>query len=94
LLHDNFIPPDHPDAMARLLAGLLAGIGFIGGGAILKKENEVEGTAAAASIWITGAIGSAVALDMFGIAIILAALNFYAVVFLGSAKRVLPDDET
>jgi hypothetical protein len=37
-------------------------MGFIGGGAILKHGGEVQGTATAASLWATGAIGVAVAL--------------------------------
>ena len=35
---------------ARILYGLMTGIGFIGGGAILKQKREVIGTASAASI--------------------------------------------
>jgi len=36
LLGSSFIGDDSPDAIARLLTGLMTGIGFIGGGAILK----------------------------------------------------------
>ena len=48
-----------PEALAndsRVLQGLIAGIGFIGGGAILKDGLTVHGTASAASIWNIGAI--------------------------------------
>ena len=41
------------------MQGIITGIGFIGGGAILKHEDGVSGTASAASIWNTGAIGLA-----------------------------------
>lgn len=57
----DFIGDGHPDAKARVLQGILAGLGFIGGGAILKGDNGVRGTASAATIWVTGAIGVAVA---------------------------------
>jgi len=63
------------DAQSRIIQGLVAGIGFIGGGAILKSGEEVHGTATAASIWTTGVIGAAVAQDRLVLAAVLAALN-------------------
>lgn len=60
---------------SRLLQGLITGIGFIGGGAILKEGATVRGTAAAASIWNAGVIGAAVAMNHFGIAVTLAVFN-------------------
>jgi len=74
------IAPGHFDAAAesRVLQGLVAGIGFIGGGAILKAEGNVHGTATAASIWNTGVVGAAVAVDRYWLAVVLAALNLFA----------------
>jgi putative Mg2+ transporter-C (MgtC) family protein len=66
------------DGEARVLQGIITGIGFIGGGAILKNEDKVAGTASAASIWNTGAIGVSVAFSRFEIALVLALLNFLA----------------
>lgn len=60
---------DDPRALARVLYGLMSGIGFIGGGAIVKDGGTAHGTATAASIWATAAIGAAVAFDRHGIAI-------------------------
>ena len=40
-----------PEALARVMEGIITGIGFIGGGAILKHGASVKGTATAASIW-------------------------------------------
>jgi putative Mg2+ transporter-C (MgtC) family protein len=65
-------------AYSRVLQGLVAGIGFIGGGAILKAEGNVHGTATAASIWNTGVIGAAVAQDRYWLAVVLAVLNLFA----------------
>lgn len=64
---------DSPEAQARIIEGLMTGIGFIGGGAILKSGGIVRGTSTAACIWCTGAIGGAVAYDRYGIAIIVSA---------------------
>jgi putative Mg2+ transporter-C (MgtC) family protein len=63
------------DAQARIIQGLVAGIGFIGGGAILKSGENVRGTATAASIWNTGVLGAAVAQERYGIAVALAVVN-------------------
>jgi putative Mg2+ transporter-C (MgtC) family protein len=39
-----------PEAMARIIEGLITGMGFIGGGAILRQSDSVKGTATAASL--------------------------------------------
>ncbi|MEO6201823.1 MAG: MgtC/SapB family protein [Nitrospirales bacterium] len=75
------------DAEARVIYGILTGIGFIGGGAILKERGNVAGTATAASIWNTGAIGMAVAWDRYEIALVLSALNFLTFRFMPLLKR-------
>ena len=67
---------DGDESHARTLYGLMTGIGFIGGGAILKNKQGVAGTATAASIWITGAIGAAVAWGRYEIAIVLSLVTF------------------
>ena len=64
------------DEIARILVGLMTGIGFIGGGAILKDGGSVQGTATAASIWNTGAVGAAVAFHRYEIAVVLAFISF------------------
>ena len=67
---------DTTDAEARVLQGLITGIGFIGGGAILKSNGSVSGTSTAATIWITGLIGMAVAVDRYEIAGLMAIISF------------------
>ncbi|CAQ71156.1 putative Mg(2+)transporter transmembrane accessory protein, MgtC family [Cupriavidus taiwanensis LMG 19424] len=50
--------------MSRVLQGLIAGIGFLGAGAILKQNDEahIKGLTTAASIWMVAAIGVAAGL--------------------------------
>lgn len=60
-----------PEAMARIVEGLITGMGFIGGGAILRRDDSVKGTATAASLWITGAIGVSVGLGSYDVAVML-----------------------
>ena len=77
---------DSTDAEARVLQGIITGIGFIGGGAILKSGGSVSGTATAASIWTTGLIGIAVASDRYEIAILLSILMFLTFRFVTPLK--------
>jgi putative Mg2+ transporter-C (MgtC) family protein len=65
--------------LVALIQGLMTGIGFIGGGAIFKEGATVHGTATAASIWCTGALGAAVAFGAWDIAILLSAINLATV---------------
>ena len=76
------------EAQARVLYGLITGIGFIGGGAILKRDNRVSGTATAAAIWTTGAIGAAVAYRRYEIALVLSMMTFATLRFMLPLKSV------
>ncbi|MEJ2514800.1 MAG: MgtC/SapB family protein [Gammaproteobacteria bacterium] len=80
------------DAESRVLYGIITGMGFIGGGAILKTGGTVTGTATAASLWNTGAIGIAVAFNRFEIALCLSVLNFATLQLVPPLKH-LGDDE-
>lgn len=64
------------EAQARVVQGLVTGMGFIGGGAILKRKGHVEGTATAASVWATGAVGMAVAYSRLDIALSVSLIVF------------------
>ncbi|HEY2843980.1 MAG TPA: MgtC/SapB family protein, partial [Bryobacteraceae bacterium] len=64
-------------AQSRVLQGLITGIGFVGGGAILKEGGSVRGTATAASVWNAGVIGASVAMGHLGIAVTLSLLNLF-----------------
>lgn len=75
LLGHSFAQNDR-GALARVLQGLITGVGFVGGGAILKSGDEARGTATAASIWCMGALGGAVALGRYEIAALLSFVNF------------------
>jgi len=78
------------DAEARVLQGIITGIGFIGGGAILKGSNSVKGTATAASIWNMGLVGIAVAFGRIEIALLLSVIN---VATLRLVRGLVPADD-
>lgn len=77
----------NPEAQARIIEGLMTGIGFIGAGAILKGSGSVHGTATAASVWNTGAVGAAVAYGRYEIAIMLSLVNFLTLHYLAPRKN-------
>ncbi len=76
-------------AQSRVLQGLVAGIGFVGGGAILRDGPSIKGTATAASVLSAAAIGAAVAMNRFGIALSLTVLNLLALRALMPLKNKL-----
>jgi len=54
------VPADatHSDAVSRVIQGVIAGIGFLGGGVILHTEGRnVQGLTTAATIWVAAALG-------------------------------------
>lgn len=81
-----------PEAMARVVEGLITGMGFIGGGAILRRENSVKGTATAASLWITGAIGVAVGLGSYDVALMLSIATIVTLWVLPSLKPTVNEN--
>jgi putative Mg2+ transporter-C (MgtC) family protein len=60
------------DGLSRVVQGIVTGIGFIGGGSILKgaDERDVHGLTTAASVWIAAAVGIAVGLGNLGVALL------------------------
>jgi putative Mg2+ transporter-C (MgtC) family protein len=58
--------------LSRVLQGLVTGLGFLGGGAILKltAEHEIHGLTTAAGLWVTAAAGAAAGLGRLGLAIV------------------------
>ena len=83
---------DSPEAMARILEGVIVGMGFIGGGAILRHHESVRGTATAASLWLTGAIGAACGLGSYGVALVLALITIFSLWVLSPIKHELDED--
>lgn len=61
---------------SRISSYVAAGIGFLGGGAIMKREDGVKGLTTAASLWVVAAVGLA------------SGLGFWAAAGLGSALAV------
>lgn len=66
------------DAMSRVVQGVIAGIGFLGAGTIIKGKDDVEGhvkgLTTAAGLWMTAAIGVSAGLGRESTAVLSALL--------------------
>ena len=63
---------------ARVAAGVVVGIGFLGAGTILRGERGVIGLTTAATIWAAAAIGLAVGAGLYLAAVIAAVIVLVA----------------
>lgn len=69
----------------RVVAGIITGIGFLGAGIIIFKENTLQGLTTAAGLWVSAGIGVAVGYSLYAVAIfttILILLVFTALWFI------------
>src|SRR5438876_5288564 len=79
-------------AQSRILVGVMTGIGFIGGGSIVKEADSVHGTATAAGLWNMGAIGAAVAFGNYGLALLLSGLNYLTLLVMSYLEKRVKRD--
>ena len=79
-------------SQSRILVGVMTGIGFIGGGSILRDGSSVHGTATAASLWSTGAIGVSVSYGNYGLALLLCVINYLSLFFLTPLEEKIKRD--
>jgi putative Mg2+ transporter-C (MgtC) family protein len=58
----NSVSLNHPDAFSRVLAGMITGLGFFGGGIIMRETDthRLCGLTTAATIWACGLIGACI----------------------------------
>lgn len=73
--------------LTRVLQGLVAGVGFLGAGSIIKgqMEAEVKGLTTATTIWLTAAIGMAAGMGREATAVI---STLIALIILSSVRRI------
>ena len=76
------------DELSRIIQGLATGIGFIGGGAILKisAEHDIKGLTTAAGIWMTAAVGVTVGLGYWGVAAMAVVFTLITLVVLAKLE--------
>jgi putative Mg2+ transporter-C (MgtC) family protein len=72
---------------ARLVAQVVVGVGFIGGGVIIQSRGSVTGLTTAATIFIVTAVGISIGEGMFGAALLTTLLIIFVLVLLRRAER-------
>ncbi|HET8628146.1 MAG TPA: MgtC/SapB family protein [Thermomicrobiales bacterium] len=75
---------------ARITAQVVTGIGFIGGGAILKEHGSIKGLTTAAGLWATAALGMAAGTGYYAMGAIATALVLATLAVIGWLERRLP----
>lgn len=75
--------------LSRVVQGVVAGVGFLGAGAILRSDDarEARGLTTAAGIWLTAAIGVSVGLGREATALVSTVLAWVVLALIPKAKR-------
>ena len=81
--------------LSRVIQGTLTGIGFIGGGVILKmsEQHQIMGITTAATIWLTATIGIATGTGRLGLAVVGTILAYIILTFFGWLEREILGDQ-
>ena len=86
----NYIAGALPPDPSRVIQGIVTGIGFIGGGVIVKDGFSISGLSTAASIWTCSAIGILVGVGFYGAAIVLTLLSLACMLAVPFVESKLP----
>lgn len=74
---------------ARIAAGIITGIGFLGAGAIIRSGEAVKGLTTAASLWLVAGIGMGIGCGFYLASLITAVLAIAVLFFLGQLEKVI-----
>jgi len=77
---------------ARIAAGVVTGIGFLGAGAVIREGDGVRGLTTAASIWVVAGIGLAVGCGFYSAGIFTAAIVLLVLLFLRRIEDIIFPD--
>ncbi len=80
-----------PDAISRVVQGLVTGIGFLGAGVIFRREapNKVSGLTTAAAVWLTAGLGTAAGLGQYRLVIAGTVIALLLLLLGGPFERLL-----
>jgi putative Mg2+ transporter-C (MgtC) family protein len=74
---------------SRVAAQIVSGVGFLGAGALFQTRNHVKGMTTAATIWLVAAIGMAVGIGAYGLAIFTSVLTFIVLRLLRPVSKTI-----
>jgi putative Mg2+ transporter-C (MgtC) family protein len=84
-IYKNEVPLDP----ARIAAGVITGIGFLGAGAIIRDRGGVKGLTTAASLWVVAGIGLATGCGFYKAALFTTVLALLTLFFLRYVERIM-----
>jgi len=76
----------------RVAAQVVAGIGFLGAGAIIREKVSIRGLTTAACLWLAAAIGVACGVGMFGISLLVTIMSLVSLLLLKKVEMKLTRD--
>lgn len=71
----------------RVIEAVVAGIAFLGAGAIIRGRGDVKGITTGASMWVAGAVGIATGMGYYPLAGLTTFLAFVVLFLIGMAER-------
>jgi len=79
------------DSVSRVIQGITAGIGFLGGGTILKSDSgdHISGLTTAASLWVVACLGIACGVGLWQMALVAVTLALLVLILGEPVERVL-----
>jgi len=85
---------DHnTETIARIIGNIIAGIGFLGAGSIMKVSNSdkssVEGLTTAAAIWMVAGIGLLIGLNYYLEATVATLMAFFVLIIFSRVERLI-----
>src|SRR3989338_5988151 len=84
-IYKNEVPLDP----ARIAAGVITGIGFLGAGTIIRERTGVRGLTTAASLWVVAGIGLATGCGFYKAALFTTILALLTLLFLRHVERIM-----
>lgn len=83
---------DNADPL-RLVEAIVAGVAFLGAGAIIRGNGDVQGITTGTGIWVAGAVGFACGLGYLAIAAMITALSLLVLALLGRISHDIAEHE-
>lgn len=85
----------NPDGLSRIVQGIVTGVGFLGAGSIIQvKENQdIQGLTTAAGLWLTTAVGVAIAFGALGLAILATLAALLVLTLANTIERQFGDKD-
>lgn len=74
---------------ARIAAGVITGIGFLGAGTIMHSRSSIRGLTTAASLWVVAGIGLAVGSGLYFASILTTAITIISLMFFGKLEHAM-----